>query len=340
MDYRLILNDSDVSYQDDISNNIRVDRSFFEDPVEVESKVFIHYNEDLDNITHEYVVLDVNEEFVNLKWLTKLNESINEDLLTEANPFAKVKNALKNRNSEENVMKRAANKADKAQKKQDKKTVNLVGRDLAEGSGWTFYLQLPDETHIKQPLKYKDVSELYRNNLIGPWIKNAIVVDNYGNVVRCGGEDYYLDGTKYTPSIKLNSMFSVDWSEQDKENFTKIIEALPENSNLRKAVVANNSKENGSKSKINLDDKVIDKFRKVALLTGLKVVDKTGKEVDIKTTDFNSNETGLMTLKINNNEVNLLAWLRKYGKTLTESMIKSLCEDIDDFNYDDSFDEE
>lgn len=333
MEYRLTLNDSDVKYLDDVTNNIRIPVSVFEEPVEVESKVIIHYNEDASNVNHEYIVLDVNDEFVNLKWLTKLSECLTEETLTEANPFKTLKNKIKQRKSDDSIMDRAAKKADKTAQKQHNKTTNLLARDLSEGSGWSFYLQLPNEEHIKKPLRYRDVADLYRKKLIGPWLRNAIVVDSQDRLVRCAGEDYYLDGIKYDSNTKVSDRYAVEWTKDDEETFKEIIKGISKDSALYKAVadeVKNDSEETNNKADNaakNINNDIINKFKKIAPITGLTVVDKSGKVVDLETANLSPQEMSLMTLKINNKDVNFLAWLRKYGKTLTESTTKEQLEE-------------
>lgn len=81
--YEINIPDSEVEYIDETSNDIKLKKEFlsFDDIVlDDDTYVIIQYEEDPETVQHKYQLIDVDDSFVTLKWLNKIQSEV----LTEA----------------------------------------------------------------------------------------------------------------------------------------------------------------------------------------------------------------------------------------------------------------
>ena len=340
--YELYLNDSDVDYLDNVSNDIKIKRSLipFDNVTSEDSFVIIQFEEDPETIQHEYEIVAVDNETVKLKWLHKLEES----LLTEADFFKNIKNKLNP--DQETKLNKAQKAADKQDKKFDKKVTELYIREIEEGRDWKFYIQLPNQTYPKNPLSYNEVRSLYKGNRLPVFVVNAIVTTGLNYLVRAGKKDFHERGVIY-PNDKFNGIYD-KWTNSDKTLFVEFVKSLPENSPFVKEVINKFSNElfnrdtvksnaetgeTKKESSTSITANLIEKVRQLALATGLQIIPKNSNNpVSLKSANkFKQVTPETITnynIIVNNKKYNLKDWMNAMiqKKLLSESV--ELNEDI------------
>lgn len=301
---KLELSDADIISMDDNTGNITV--KFIED-VSEDDIVEIHFKEDEPNISHKYRVslVDGPDSVVSLDWIEMLNKTLN-----EANPFLK---------SKEKAASKRLDKAVSAQgEKRNLSLKAILTRDLKQGEYWRYYIQLPNGSYVKKPLAMRDIKSLYSNDILSPAVVNAVVTTDTNWVVRQGLKDLHKTGTEFKKSmLKIDRAYLKDWTAQDKQNFKEFLKQMKETP--VKEIITNSlstsQKKDGTKEsqkqtstdpaestatdsaqqdKVSQASKdpfltqnqgitkpIIDKFRKLAMATGLEVLDAFDKPVNM-----------------------------------------------------------
>lgn len=346
----LELSDADIINMDDASGDITVK---FIDNVSLGDIVEVHFKEDEDNVFHRYKVtfIDSPDAVTSLQWIEMIDKTLN-----EANPFKAIKDKL----TQDPAAKLQQN-SEKQDKKDRKTAANLLARDTKEGSHWQYYIQLPDGSYVKKPLALRDIRGLYSSTM-NPAITNAIVVTDGGWMVRQGLKDLHKTGTKFSTSLlNVDRSYSKDWSKESTAEFktflkdnkgtpaAKIIQdSMPvkekkpakdsiNNSTTAKQEPVENNQEQPANTatettpdQLTIQNKgitkpIIDKFRKIAMATGLEVTDAFDKPVDMNSAASVgkiSPETLVdYKIKIKGQEYALADWLvhAVKNKVITES---------------------
>ena len=208
---KLEMSDKDIVFVDENSNNISVSKEYipFED-VDVGEIVEIHFEEDEDDVSHQFKIAQILEDKFMLDWIKQLNE----ELLTEAPLQKALQKGIRNT---ERANIRDAKKISRENLKLRNNTIKLLRRDLsAEGRGWKFYFMKPDgkfEDSVDQNVaksKYTSAGDDLTAEIV-----NAIVVDRNGFIVRRGMEDLAGKGIKLTQSTsKIDEKYLLPWEDE------------------------------------------------------------------------------------------------------------------------------
>lgn len=238
------LKDADIIAMDDASGDIVVDIDKIGKPLSNNETVCIHYEEDTEDVSHEYKVSNIDKDnaVVILKWKKQINES----LLKEA-PDNKMQKKIAAGNK----------KAAKYDSKLNKKFPNLIKREISNGKkeNLNFYLQLPNGKTMKTPLQFNDIRLFYRNtNQLNPAIVNAIVTKADKTILRKGKQDYAGLNIKYSNAeAKVSSNMGDLWDKESVEQFNAIISSA--SPAVQKAVKAAASNDTSTKASTNTSAK-------------------------------------------------------------------------------------
>lgn len=339
----LELSDSDIIEMDEASGDVTVK---FIDGVDLGDIVEVHFKEDEDNVVHRYKVtfIDGPDAVTSLQWIEMIDKTLNEAPMTDEERAAK----------EQQKFEKGQAKAQKKQDKQDKKDMKtaqkLVKRDMyPEFRNCLFYLQNPDGT-FQEPRTQEEVKPFY--DKISPAIINAVVTTKGGFFVRRGLQDLDERGIRMTKdNMEVPATQAVKWSAEDKEAYEeqKKKEAAAKRRKEQRAAKKAVEKETSKGDMTPADDKaktkpaddvkadtltslnkgitkpIIDKFRKIAMATGLEVLDAFDKPVDMNSSvavGKISPETLVdYRIKIKGKEFALTDWLvhAVKNKVITES---------------------
>lgn len=325
-EYNVELKDTDISFVGETSNDITVDTELLGSDIENGDQFNIHYAEDPTDVIHTYEVVSVDNDTATLKWI-KWNKS---ETLMEGNPLAKIKNKLNP--SLSTRMKKAAENSKKEAARVEKRGEKLVARDMsAKGRSWSFYLQKEDGSYT-EPMTQTEAKKYYdkMGNKLTPNVANAIVVDSNNNIVRRGLEDTMGVGIELAPSeFRVSPTYSILWPEQDTTLTTNNKATADNKSSTQDS--AENSAQASSNSRVYISKSMLDKFRKLAGITGIVVKDAEGREVDIN--NINTRNVTTYTVSANGKTTGLGKWLRYAAKEgiLTEDlMVESPVITLDD----------
>lgn len=339
MEIKLTLSDSDVIFMDDFTGDIKLSRDVFPEELSQGETVTIHFKEDSANVDHVYHVSTMSdlENTVDLAWKKQVNKT-----LTEANPL----NIFKKKTGDELISKNIE-KSEKQDKKDALKGARLVARDMSpEAKDNTFYLQNPDGSYQKG-IRQSEAKSIYTKlGAEHPSIANAVVLTPMNYIYRKGMQDLRNSGSSLDPNdlnkVELLPSFSKDWPEEDVKKY-EAAKKRKERAAAKKQASSSTEGENaGAKEETSAQEEptssaktslltkpVVDKFKKLAMATGLQLVDAYDKPVNTSS----AMEIGKITtenvadyvIKINGKDYNLFKWLEHAvkNKVITENLEES-----------------
>ena len=320
----LELSDSDIIDMDEASGDVTVK---FIDGVDLGDIVEVHFKEDEDNLVHRYKVtfIDGPDAVTSLQWIEMIDKTLNEAPMTDEERAAK----------EQQKFEKGQAKAQKKQDKQDKKDMKtaqkLVKRDMyPEFRNCLFYLQNPDGT-FQEPRTQEEVKPFY--DKISPAIINAVVTTKGGFFVRRGLQDLDERGIRMTKdNMEVPATQAVKWSAEDKEAYEeqKKKEAAAKRRKEQRAAKKAAEKETSKSDKTPADDKaktkpadvkktnpadmlftdkLLTKFKTLAKVTGLKVLDATGKQTSPESVSLDN--VFSYGVDINGGKYKLANWIKR-----------------------------
>lgn len=346
MTHYIKLSDNDVISMDEQNGNIVVAREKLPPRINEGEVVMIRFIEDEEEISHKYTIdgdYDHKDQ-VELTWVEQLGESI----LTEAPRSAKLAKAM-NKTDKANI--KDQKRADRKHKKILDRAEKLLVRDLKpEGRTWKFYFQKENgkyEKAVSQEEARRRYQEMGDGELT-PDIANAIVTTEQGTIIRRGMEDLDMKGVRLTKkTAKLNPEYSLSWSDteffdpsEEEEVVSTTTEETPDTAtpSSQLDVSATEPTETSESSEeatpatdglttINkgVTKPIINKFRKIAMATGLEVNDAFDKPVDMNSAiavgKITPETLADYTVKIKGKEYQLADWLvhAMKNKVITES---------------------
>lgn len=319
---KLTLNDADVISMNEISGNIILPRNVFPEMVVQTQPVKIHFNEDNDGIFHLYNVLSINdaEDTVELAWEKQIDNTLNEAPMTDEERAAK--EAEKQQKKFERGQAKAQKKQDKQDVKDMKTAQKLVKRDMyPEFKNCLFYLQNPDGTF--QDAKTQDEAKAYYDK-ISPAIVNAVVATKNDYFVRRGLQDLDERGIKMTEdNMEVPATYAIRWPAdavkeyEDKKKKEATAAKRKEARAAKKAAEKDKPKSEeipteGPKknpAEIMFTDKLLTKFKTLAKVTGLKVLDATGKQTSPESVSLDN--VFSYGVDINGGKYKLANWIKR-----------------------------
>ena len=345
MENYITLKDSDVISMDEATGEIEISVDALPADRKEKDRITIHYEEDLDNISHEYYVkdFDIDNRTVTLSWVKQLDEA----LLTEG-PIDWVKNKL-NPSLSQRVSKQMQ-KTNKANMKDEKNIEKVIARDMSpEARDWKFYF--PDSSgKYGKPVSQEEAKEKYEDmgDYLTPEVEKAIVVTPTGYIVRKGTKDLYRKGFKFNEK-DLNASGSTSTSEEDPkkpegdtppekdpsddpkkpEEGKKTSETGEEDPKTKEKETSDSDKKQAGRYDLGISSKTYGHFLKLLYVMRPKLYDAFDKPVDV--TDIKTladkvkyNNLADFEIEIGGKKMPAITWIKTAvkNKVLMEKVLK------------------